>query len=205
MQQLTSALSDPTQGDAFFTVTVNSNFPNAATFIGDYSAIAATPTGVDALWTDLRLPSTFPGFSGSGEDAFFADPPTGDSATNSSGSITTVAGNRNGGSSGNDNFLPTSPPPVSGPVGSLSLFAFGLGPTGLDLFEVDSQGNVFVQNLFGGGLVLVDTSLHLPSARMTNDALLALLAGRDGQNYLIDVLDPWLPSIDAAVLDVLQL
>src|SRR5207302_478598 len=70
-QQLTTALSDPTQGDALFPVTVNSNFPSATTFMGDYSAIAVTPTGVGALWTDMRLPSTFPGFSGSGEDAFF--------------------------------------------------------------------------------------------------------------------------------------
>jgi hypothetical protein len=80
-QQLTTALSDPTQRDApFFTVTANSNFPNAETFMGDYSALAVTPTGVDALWTDMRLPSTFRGFSGSGEDAFFADPPVVSSA-----------------------------------------------------------------------------------------------------------------------------
>jgi hypothetical protein len=75
LQQLTTALSDPTQGNAFFTVTVNSNFPSATTFIGDYSAIAVSPTGVDALWTDMRLPSKFPGFPGSSKDAFFADPP----------------------------------------------------------------------------------------------------------------------------------
>jgi hypothetical protein len=79
LQELSTALSDPTQGDAFFTVTVNSNFPNATTFMGDYSAIAVTPTGVDALWTDMRLPATLSGFSGSGEDIFFADQPTGDS------------------------------------------------------------------------------------------------------------------------------
>src|SRR4029077_16369174 len=42
----------------------------------DYSAIAVTPTGVGALWTDMRVPSTFPAFPGSGYDAFFADPPT---------------------------------------------------------------------------------------------------------------------------------
>src|SRR5205807_5862534 len=85
LQQLTTALSDPTQGDAFYTVTVNSNFPSAATFVGDYSAIAVTPTGVDALWTDMRLPSTFPGFPGAGEDAFFADPPGAESTAASFG------------------------------------------------------------------------------------------------------------------------
>src|SRR5260370_32559695 len=77
LQQVTSALSDPTQGDAWFTVTANSSFPNATRFLGDYSNIAISPNGVAALWTDMRLPSTTPGFTGSGEDAFFAlvDPP----------------------------------------------------------------------------------------------------------------------------------
>src|SRR5262249_5930031 len=56
------ALSDPTHGDAFFAATLNSNFPRATTFIGDYSGIAVTPTGVAALWTDMRLPSPEPYF-----------------------------------------------------------------------------------------------------------------------------------------------
>ena len=38
---------------------------------------------------------------------------------------------------------------VPSPVGSLSRFALGLGPTGIDLFEVDSRGDVFAQGLFG--------------------------------------------------------
>jgi hypothetical protein len=71
-QQVTSVLSDPTQGCAGLAVTANSNFPNAATFIGDYSNIAISPYGVAALWTDKRLPSTVPGFPGSTADAFFA-------------------------------------------------------------------------------------------------------------------------------------
>src|SRR5262249_19649812 len=69
-QQVTTALSDPTQGDAFFAATVNSNFPGATTFLGNYSGIAVTPTGVAALWTDLRLPAQV--LPGSGEDVFFA-------------------------------------------------------------------------------------------------------------------------------------
>jgi hypothetical protein len=104
---------------------------------------------------------------------------------------------------------PTTPaansPPVSGPVGSLSLFAIGLGPTGIELFEVDSQGDVFAQGLFGGGLQLVNTSLQLPWAMMSNDRLLALLAADNGQNYLLDVFDPFLPSIEVAVLAALDL
>ena len=38
---------------------------------------------------------------------------------------------------------------VPSPVGSLSRFALGLGPAGIDLFEVDSRGDVFAQGLFG--------------------------------------------------------
>jgi hypothetical protein len=74
-QQVTTTLSDPTQGDAYgFRVTANSNFPNATTFMGDYSGIAAVSTTLVAtLWTDMRLQVN--GFWA--EDAFFAlvDPP----------------------------------------------------------------------------------------------------------------------------------
>jgi hypothetical protein len=69
-RQVTTALSDPTQGDAFFAVTADSHFPSATTFLGDYSGIAVTPTGVAVLWTDMRLPSQ--SLPGSGEDVFFA-------------------------------------------------------------------------------------------------------------------------------------
>jgi hypothetical protein len=74
--QLTTALSDPTQGDRWFSgVTPNPDFPNPSTFIGDYSGIAANGTGVVALWTDLRVPTFFPNRTGHGEDAFFAAAP----------------------------------------------------------------------------------------------------------------------------------
>jgi hypothetical protein len=78
LQQVTTALSDPTQGDAFFATTVNSNFPRATTFIGDYANIAISPNGVAAFWTDMRLQATSPPpLTGWAEDAFFAlvDPP----------------------------------------------------------------------------------------------------------------------------------
>jgi hypothetical protein len=74
-QQVTTALSDPTQGDAFafFQTTANANFPNATRFMGDYSNIANTPNGVAALWTDMRLQTTAPPpNTGWAEDAFFA-------------------------------------------------------------------------------------------------------------------------------------
>jgi hypothetical protein len=89
-------------------------------------------------------------------------------------------------------------------VGSLSLFALGLGPTGIDLFEVDNQSYVFAQGLFGGGLQLVNTSLHLPWAMLSNEGLLALLAGSNGQDFLIDVFDPLLPLVEPAVFAALQ-
>jgi hypothetical protein len=73
-QQVTTALSDPTQGDAaFFAVTVNPNFPHATTFIGDYGNIAISPNGVAAFWTDMRLQANvIPQYAGWSEDAFFA-------------------------------------------------------------------------------------------------------------------------------------
>ena len=93
----------------------------------------------------------------------------------------------------------TATPPTT-PVGGLSLFAIGLGPTGIDLFELDSQGDIFAQGLFGGGLQLVSASLQLPLVLMGNDGLLALLAADNGQDYFIDLFDPLLPSIESAVL-----
>jgi hypothetical protein len=72
-QQLTTTLSDPTQGDRWFGVTVNSAFPHATRFLGDYSGIAAVPgERVAALWTDMRNSVTFLGGTGSGQDAYFA-------------------------------------------------------------------------------------------------------------------------------------
>jgi hypothetical protein len=91
------------------------------------------------------------------------------------------------------------------PVGSLSPFALALGPTGIDMFEIDSQGGVFAQSLFGGGLQRIDTSLQLPLAVLSNEGLLAMLAGINGQNYLLDVFDPLLPLVESAVLAALHL
>jgi hypothetical protein len=72
------------------------------------------------------------------------------------------------------------------------------------LFEVDSQGDVFAQSLSGGGLQLVAPSLQLRLALLSKEGILALLAGSNGQDYIIDVFDPFLPSIEPAVLAVLQ-
>jgi hypothetical protein len=71
--QLTTALSDPTQGTRWFSGGVVNN---ATTFLGDYSGIAVSPSGtVAALWTDLRLTTCFTVRCGTGEDAFYASNP----------------------------------------------------------------------------------------------------------------------------------
>jgi hypothetical protein len=75
--QLTNVLSDPTQGDRWFSGrTPNAAFPHPTTFLGDYSAVANDlGGGVVALWTDMRNNVCFGGRCGAGEDAFFAAAP----------------------------------------------------------------------------------------------------------------------------------
>ena len=74
--QLTTELSDPTTGDRWFAATVNPAFPSATTFLGDYSNIAAMPSGgIAAYWTDMRQKACFGSRCGQGEDAFFAIAP----------------------------------------------------------------------------------------------------------------------------------
>ncbi len=73
--QVTTTLSDPTQGDRWFSgTTVNSNFPHPSSFIGDYSGINVGANGVVLLWTDMRNNVCFTTRCGAGEDAFFAYP-----------------------------------------------------------------------------------------------------------------------------------
>jgi len=76
--QVTTVLSDPTQGTRWFSGrTPNPDFPNPTTFLGDYSGIAAGgPNGAAvSLWTDMRIPTSFAGRTGSGENAFFGTAP----------------------------------------------------------------------------------------------------------------------------------
>jgi hypothetical protein len=74
--ELTTARSNPTTGNRWFAGTLNQAFPFATSFLGDYSNIAATPTGgIVAYWTDLRLESCFAGVCRKGQDAFFAVAP----------------------------------------------------------------------------------------------------------------------------------
>jgi hypothetical protein len=74
--ELTTALSDPTSNNLWFAATVDPAFPRATTFLGDYSNIAAVPSGgIVAYWTDLRNQACFLGTCGHSQDAFFATAP----------------------------------------------------------------------------------------------------------------------------------
>ena len=72
--QATTVLSDPTQGDRWFSGrTPNAAFPHPTTFLGDYSGIAPTPSGgVALLWTDMRDTVCFPSRCGFGERSYYA-------------------------------------------------------------------------------------------------------------------------------------
>ncbi|HTU91918.1 MAG TPA: choice-of-anchor Q domain-containing protein, partial [Gemmataceae bacterium] len=92
------------------------------------------------------------------------------------------------------------------PVGGLTLFAYGLGPTGIDLFEVDSAGDVFaVPFTGGGGPIFLNSAVHLAEAVVQNGQLLALLEGANGQDFVIDIFNPFVPLVEAAVLAALHL
>jgi hypothetical protein len=97
----------------------------------------------------------------------------------------------------------TSPASLNS-LNSLTLFAFGVGPTGLDLFEVDSSGDVFAVPLLGGSPVLLNSSLQLPLAASVDGFLLAQLAGSNGQDYMIDIFSPFAPFVESAVFAALQ-
>ncbi|HTU93929.1 MAG TPA: choice-of-anchor Q domain-containing protein [Gemmataceae bacterium] len=100
--------------------------------------------------------------------------------------------------------LPLPPTTPHTPIGSLTLFAFGFGPTGIDLFEVDSAGDIFAVPFMGGGTPLfLNTSLHLPIAVLANGQLLALLAASNGQDDLIDIVNPFNTFIEPAVFAAL--
>jgi hypothetical protein len=75
--QLTTALSDPTQGMLWFSWrTPNSAFPHPSAFLGNYSGIAVSPSGGAAgFWADMRLSTCFGVSCGKSEDAFYASAP----------------------------------------------------------------------------------------------------------------------------------
>jgi fibronectin-binding autotransporter adhesin len=95
---------------------------------------------------------------------------------------------------------PTPTPTPHTPVGTLTIFAFGFGPTGIDLFDVDTKGNVFAVNFFGGGTPLfINTMVQLPIV-VFNGQVLAFLSSSAGQNFLIDIVAPFNPFVLGPVL-----
>ncbi len=76
LSKVSTASSDPTTANRWFAPTLNPDFPFATAFIGDYSNIAAVPSGgVVAYWTDLREQACFGTRCGFGQDAYFAAVP----------------------------------------------------------------------------------------------------------------------------------
>jgi hypothetical protein len=74
--QVSTALSDPTRDSSASRQTINPDFPNPAASIGDYTAVAAGPDFIAALWTDLRETGCVGSRCGSREDAYFARVPS---------------------------------------------------------------------------------------------------------------------------------
>ena len=71
--QVTTALSDPTRDDRWFSGrTPNAAFPHPTSFLGDYSGIDGAQGFTAALWTDLRNTACFAGRCGHGEDAMYS-------------------------------------------------------------------------------------------------------------------------------------
>ena len=76
LSKVSTVSSDPTSGNRWFATTADVDFPFGTTFLGDYSNIAAVPSGgVVAYWTDLREQACFGTRCGHGEDAYFAAAP----------------------------------------------------------------------------------------------------------------------------------
>ncbi|MDQ6614326.1 MAG: glycoside hydrolase [Actinomycetota bacterium] len=73
--QVTTALSDPTRDSTASRGTINPRFPNPTVSIGDYTAVAAGPTSIATMWTDLRVKGCVNGRCGFTENAFFANMP----------------------------------------------------------------------------------------------------------------------------------
>ena len=74
--QVTTALSDPTQGNLYGpAATLNANFPNATTFLGDYSNIGIAGNNVISYWTDLREDTALGGATGYAQEAYYASGP----------------------------------------------------------------------------------------------------------------------------------
>jgi hypothetical protein len=108
------------------------------------------------------------------------------------------------------NTPPISPPPVTThtPIGALTLFGFGFGPTGIDLFEIDGKGEVFAQAFgFGGAngspqFVAADAVFR--NLALMNGAIVGDVLGGSGQPFLMEVLNFNDPFVFQGLLNALS-
>jgi len=150
--------------------------------------LAALPAGQSRIFT-VATTATTPGSQML--TATVTSPDANPNSVSSSAAISVVA-------------PPPPPTTTHTPIGSLTLFAFGFGPTGIDLFEVDSAGDIFaVPFMGGGGPLFLNTTLQLPIAVAADGQLLALLAGSNGQDFIIDIINPFNPFIEPVVIAAL--
>jgi hypothetical protein len=90
------------------------------------------------------------------------------------------------------------------PLGILIVFGLGFGPgSQLDAFEVDAQGQVFVQAFsFGlvGTPVYIDSDMFLSDVSIQDNAMLTFLTGADNQRYPLALLNFSNPYVFEALL-----
>jgi hypothetical protein len=102
-------------------------------------------------------------------------------------------------------YPPPSPPT---PIGALTLFGMGLGPgLSLELFSVDSQGEVFAQpwSLPGvGAPVFLSSTLTLQLWGASDGQVLASMHDQGGQLYVADVFNFFNPYVQTALIDALM-
>jgi hypothetical protein len=88
---------------------------------------------------------------------------------------------------------PPPPPSIHTPIGALTLFGFGFGPTGIDLFEVDAQGEVFAETYGFGGAngapQFVAADAVFSNLSLMNGAIVGDIHGSNGQPFLMEVLN----------------
>jgi len=103
---------------------------------------------------------------------------------------------------------PTPPPSPSTPtpVGTLTPFGVGIGPGfHLEEFDIDSQGQVFIQPfLSAGSLTFVASVPIFIAVQITNGSLLGLLQEQSGQLDLVQVLNLVNPFVFNALLTALM-
>jgi hypothetical protein len=100
------------------------------------------------------------------------------------------------------------PPPPPTPIGALTLFGMGFGPgLSLELFSVDTQGEVFAQpwSLPGlGAPVFLSSTLTLQLWSASDGQVLTSMHDQGGQLYVADVFNVFNPYVQTALIDALM-